>query len=115
MPVLISTGFIRLVSHPAVATELCSLATSSRQRVIVLKDQTNKRAHAESAQIACEAAGGIRTVASLTREGDCCKIYSESLEEPLQRSNKSAIWSNMLYAISQAVTCVLAFRHFLAR
>ncbi|KIM74275.1 hypothetical protein PILCRDRAFT_828358 [Piloderma croceum F 1598] len=85
MPVVLSTGYIRL-------------------RVVVLKDQTNKRAHEESAQIACEAAGAIRTVASLTREEDCCKIYSKSLEEPLRRSNKSALWSNMLFAISQSVS-----------
>jgi ATP-binding cassette, subfamily B (MDR/TAP), member 1 len=69
-----------------------------------MKDQINKKAHEQSAQVACEAAGAIRTVASLTREDDCSRIYSESLEEPLRRSNRSAIWSNTLFAISQAVT-----------
>jgi len=69
-----------------------------------MKDQINKKAHEQSAQVACEAAGAIRTVASLTREDDCSRIYSESLEEPLQRSHRSTIWSNMLFAISQAVT-----------
>ncbi|KAF5360351.1 hypothetical protein D9756_004683 [Leucocoprinus leucothites] len=82
-PLLISTGYIRL-------------------RVVVLKDQQNKKAHEESAQLACEAAGAIRTVASLTREEDCLKLYSDSLEVPLQRSNKNAIWSNALYSFSQA-------------
>jgi ATP-binding cassette subfamily B (MDR/TAP) protein 1 len=62
----------------------------------------NKKAHAESAQLACEAAGSIRTVASLTREEDCLALYSKSLEGPLKQSNKSAIWSNLLYAFSQA-------------
>jgi len=85
MPVVVSTGYIRL-------------------RVVVMKDQINKKAHEQSAQVACEAAGAIRTVASLTREDDCSRIYSESLEEPLQRSHRSTIWSNMLFAISQAVT-----------
>jgi len=84
MPLVISTGYIRL-------------------RVVVMKDQVNKSAHEDSAQLACEAAGAIRTVASLTREDDCCRLYSESLEEPLQRSNRNALWSNGLYAISQAM------------
>ncbi|KIL59283.1 hypothetical protein M378DRAFT_27062 [Amanita muscaria Koide BX008] len=84
MPAVLSTGFIRL-------------------RVVVLKDQTNKKAYKESAQLACEAAGAIRTVASLTREDDCCNLYSQSLEEPLRKSNRTALWSNALYAFSQAM------------
>jgi ATP-binding cassette, subfamily B (MDR/TAP), member 1 len=83
MPVLVTTGYIRL-------------------RVVVLKDQANKKEHAASAQLACEAAGAIRTVAALTREEDCCDLYSKSLEEPLRKSNRSAIFSNGLYAFSQS-------------
>lgn len=75
-----------------------------RLKVVVLKDQRNKRAHEQSAQLACEAAGAIRTVASLTREEDCLRLYSESLEEPLRRSNRTALWSNLIYAMSQAMT-----------
>ncbi|PCH40227.1 multidrug resistance protein 1 [Wolfiporia cocos MD-104 SS10] len=84
-PVLVSAGYIRL-------------------RVVVLKDQQNKRAHEQSAQLACEAAGAIRTVASLTREEDCLRLYSESLEEPLQNSNRKALYSNAIYALSQAMS-----------
>ncbi|OSD02414.1 multidrug resistance protein 1 [Trametes coccinea BRFM310] len=84
-PVLVSAGYIRL-------------------RVVVLKDQQNKKAHEASAQIACEAAGAIRTVASLTREDDCCRLYSESLEEPLHRANRTAVYSNGIFALSQAMT-----------
>jgi ATP-binding cassette, subfamily B (MDR/TAP), member 1 len=69
----------------------------------VLKDQKNKKAHEESAQLACEAAGAIRTVASLTREDDCTRIYSHALEGPLKKSNRTALYSNLLYAFSQAV------------
>jgi ATP-binding cassette, subfamily B (MDR/TAP), member 1 len=69
---------------------------------VVLKDQENKKSHADSAQIACEATGAIRTVASLTREDDCLELYSESLDAPLRYSNRNSIWSNMLYAISQS-------------
>ncbi|THH18900.1 hypothetical protein EW146_g2189 [Bondarzewia mesenterica] len=83
VPLLISTGYIRL-------------------RVVVLKDQENKKAHEQSAQLACEAAASIRTVASLTREADCLRLYSESLEEPMRRSNRTAIWSNGLYSLSQS-------------
>lgn len=72
------------------------------QHVVVLKDQANKRAHEQSAQLACEAAASIRTVASLTREEDCLRIYSESLEEPMRTSNRTAIWSNGLYSLSQS-------------
>ncbi|VDB87190.1 unnamed protein product [Peniophora sp. CBMAI 1063] len=85
IPLLMSTGYIRL-------------------RVVVLKDQHNKKAHEESAQLACEAAGAIRTVASLTREQDCLRLYSESLEAPLKESNRTGIWSNALYALSQSFT-----------
>jgi len=74
----------------------------SFQRVVVLKDQTNKKAHEESAQMACEAAGAIRTVASLTRENDCLKTYSSSLELPLKHSMHTAVWANLLYSFSQA-------------
>ncbi|TCD66039.1 GTPase-activating protein [Steccherinum ochraceum] len=84
-PPLVSAGYIRL-------------------RVVILKDQYNKKAHEHSAQLACEAAGAIRTVASLTREEDCCEIYSKTLEEPLQRSNRTALWSNSLYALSQSMS-----------
>lgn len=84
-PLLVSAGYIRL-------------------RVVVLKDQQNKKAHESSAQLACEAAASIRTVASLTREEDCCKIYSKSLEEPLRVSNRSAVWSNLVYALSQSMS-----------
>ncbi|KAI6041411.1 P-loop containing nucleoside triphosphate hydrolase protein [Pisolithus marmoratus] len=85
IPLVFSAGFIRL-------------------RVVVLKDQRNKTAHQNSAQLACEAAGTIRTVASLTREDDCLRLYSNSLEEPLRNSNKSALWSNFIYAFSQSCT-----------
>ncbi|KIK26702.1 hypothetical protein PISMIDRAFT_8742, partial [Pisolithus microcarpus 441] len=85
IPLVFSAGFIRL-------------------RVVVLKDQQNKAAHEDSAKLACEAASAIRTVASLTREDDCLKTYSNSLEEPLRISNRSAIWSNLVYAFSQSST-----------
>lgn len=100
-PLIVSVGYIRLVRH------FCQLAKYGRspypQRLVVLKDQKNKKEHEASAQLACEAAGAIRTVASLTREQDCCKLYSQSLEEPLQRSNRAALYSNLFWALSQSM------------
>ncbi|KAF9242529.1 ste6-like protein [Melanogaster broomeanus] len=64
----------------------------------------NKSAHEGSAQLACEAVASIRTVASLTREEECLKQYSASLEEPLRMSNAAAWRSNMLYAFSQSMS-----------
>ncbi|TFK23399.1 multidrug resistance protein 1 [Coprinopsis marcescibilis] len=90
MPLLISPGYIRM-------------------RMVVMKDESNKKAHEDSAQVACEAASAIRTVAALTREDDCVAMYSKSLEKPLQRSNKTAAWSQALYGCSQGIAfCVIA-------
>ncbi|KAG1728170.1 P-loop containing nucleoside triphosphate hydrolase protein [Suillus paluster] len=85
IPVLVSAGFIRL-------------------QVVVLKDKKNKAEHESSAQIACEAAAAIRTIASLTREEDCLNLYRTSLEGPVRKSTRTAAWSNMLFALSQAMS-----------
>ncbi|KAG6331124.1 hypothetical protein ID866_7968 [Astraeus odoratus] len=85
IPIVFSTGYIRL-------------------RVVVLKDQRNKKAHEDSARMACEAAGAIRTVASLTREDNCLQYYSSSLDEPLRRSNRASILPNLIFAFSQSST-----------
>lgn len=53
-----------------------------RLKVVVLKDQKLKKIHAASAHLASEAAGAVKTVASLTREDDVDRIYSKSLDEP---------------------------------
>ncbi|KAI5993121.1 hypothetical protein EDC04DRAFT_2807237, partial [Pisolithus marmoratus] len=65
-------------------------------------NQQNRAAHDDSAELACKAAGAIRTATSLTCEDDCLKLYSSSLKEPLRNSNRNAIWSNLIYAFSQA-------------
>jgi ATP-binding cassette, subfamily B (MDR/TAP), member 1 len=84
IPFVVSAGYVRL-------------------RVVVLKDQANKTSHADSAQMACEAAGAIRTVASLTREADCLRLYSDSLKIPLKRSYRTNIWSTAFFALSQSM------------
>ena len=72
--------------------------------MVVLKDQTNKIAHESSAQLACEAAGAVRTVQSLTREDDCFLEYSRSLDEPLRQSTRTALFSTGLFAVSQSLS-----------
>lgn len=101
-PVLISAGYIRLVGTLARFLWSQRALTMIFKRVVIMKDEQNKAAHESSAQVACEAAGAIRTVISLTRENDCGNNYSKSLEEPLRRSIRTAIYSNLLYAASRA-------------
>lgn len=85
IPLVISSGYIRL-------------------RVVVLKEEKNKKWNAASAQLASEAAGAVRTVASLTREEDVDRIYSQALEYPYATSNRTAIYSQLLYAASQGIS-----------
>ncbi|RWA09868.1 hypothetical protein EKO27_g5231 [Xylaria grammica] len=68
----------------------------------------SKRAYEKSASYASEAISAIRTVASLTREGDVLAQYRESLAIQQKRSLISVLKSSLLYAASQA-TLFLAF------
>jgi ATP-binding cassette subfamily B (MDR/TAP) protein 1 len=67
----------------------------------MLKDERNKKAHEQSAQVACEAAGAIRTVASLTREDGCLEEYSVSLQGPLKQAVGWGALSMFTYAFAQ--------------
>nr|ODN89989.1 ATP-binding cassette, subfamily B (MDR/TAP), member 1 [Cryptococcus depauperatus CBS 7841] len=90
IPILVSGGYIRL-------------------KVVVLKDQRMRKLHASSAHLASEAAGAVRTVASLTREEDVARIYSEALKAPMKLNFRTSIKSQCLYASSQGLTfCVIA-------
>ncbi|KIO31568.1 hypothetical protein M407DRAFT_219400 [Tulasnella calospora MUT 4182] len=75
-----------------------------RLRLVVRKDQANQSSQDYSAQLACESTAAVKTVQSLTRENDSCDEYSRSLGVPLARSNRTAIISTGLYAISQAIS-----------
>ena len=85
LPFVLGSGYIRL-------------------HVVILKDEVNKQAHEDSAQMACEAVGAIRTVASLTRERDCCEVYEQSLQAPLRSAIRACVTSTFAYAMSQAMT-----------
>lgn len=84
IPLTLATGIVRL-------------------RVVVLKDEKVKKSHAASAQMACEAASAIRTVASLTREKECYDLYCAQLDGPQRESNNTAVFASAFYAISQAL------------
>jgi len=101
VPLIFSVGYIRLVSCMCCPVHYRS---DVPKRIVVMKDQHNKASHEDSAKLACEAAGAIRTVSSLTREADCLRLYSNSLEEPLRRSNRTSPWSCLIYAFSQSST-----------
>ncbi|OCF33614.1 ATP-binding cassette, subfamily B (MDR/TAP), member 1 [Kwoniella heveanensis BCC8398] len=88
IPLLVSGGYIRL-------------------KVVVLKDQKMKKLHASSAHLASEAAGAVRTVASLTRENDVDRIYSKALEEPMKVNFRTSIKSQALYAASQGMAFLI--------
>ena len=76
----------------------------TRLRIVVLKDQKNKKAYDDSAQLACEAAGSIRTVASLTREDHCSQLYENALADPYKNSTRSSLYTSAIYALGQALT-----------
>jgi ATP-binding cassette subfamily B (MDR/TAP) protein 1 len=110
MATLLSGAIIGLCYGPKVAAVgiACMPLTLSagivRLKVVVLKDQMNKKSHERSSQMACEAAGAIRTVNSLTREKDCSDIYSHALDAPMKVSNRIAIYSNLIYSITQSLS-----------
>ncbi|KZP33057.1 P-loop containing nucleoside triphosphate hydrolase protein [Athelia psychrophila] len=110
----VSTIVVGMIIGLAYAPKLAAVAIATlpfvvgsgyvRLRVVVLKDQVNKAAHEASAQMACEAVGAIRTVAALTRERDCCEIYSRSLDAPLRTAARASVRSTLAYAVSQALS-----------
>ena len=74
----------------------------ARLRFVIMRDETNKKDHENSAQLAAESAGAIRTISSLTREDDCLRMYSEALEGPEKKALKSAIISNIILGFTIA-------------
>jgi ATP-binding cassette subfamily B (MDR/TAP) protein 1 len=62
-----------------------------------------KAAYQQSASSACEAASAIRTVASLTMEGEVLQSYETQLQHQLKRDILPIVKSSLLYASSQAL------------
>ncbi|GES94504.1 ABC multidrug transporter Mdr1 [Rhizophagus clarus] len=83
-----------------------------RMKMLSGFQQKNKLAYEHSAQIACEGAGNIRTVAALTREEDLWDIYHKLLDEPMRQGFNNAFFASITFAFAQCVnflTNALAF------
>jgi ATP-binding cassette, subfamily B (MDR/TAP), member 1 len=103
VPALGLAGFAHLVRLFTFRHQLlCNLTLS--QWLVVKNDKRNEISHRCAAHLACEAAGSIRTVAALTREDDCCRFYSQSLEDPLKNARRVALRSGVIYGLSQGMT-----------
>ncbi|GAA99245.1 uncharacterized protein L969DRAFT_93707 [Mixia osmundae IAM 14324] len=103
--VVVGIGFAPKIGAVALALVPFTIGAGVvRTKVVVERDAKIKVVHEESAQIACEAAASLRTVAALTREADCVRIYSEALRKPQEYTNRQSLNSNIVYGISQALS-----------
>lgn len=84
IPLLLACGYFRLA-------------------MLVRLEKEKKKAYEHSASYACEATSAIRTVASLTREGDVCDHYHEQLLSQGRSLVWSVLKSSILYAASQSL------------
>jgi ATP-binding cassette subfamily B (MDR/TAP) protein 1 len=66
-------------------------------------EEINGERFAESASLASEAVGAIRTVASLTIERPILNQYSDMLDSIVRRSIKSLLWTMFWFALSQSL------------
>eukprot|EP01132_Coremiostelium_polycephalum_P000417 gene417-527_t len=73
--------------------------------------QKNKQAYGASGQVASEAIGGIRTIASFTCEEKVLKNFKEALKEPMRLSFRKSNISGLAFGFSQ---CTLFFIYTLA-
>ncbi|KAI9294859.1 P-loop containing nucleoside triphosphate hydrolase protein [Neoconidiobolus thromboides FSU 785] len=62
----------------------------------------NKESYSKSADMACENAAAMRTVASLTKEDQICEQYHHALEEPLRAGYRNAVYSSFVFALSMS-------------
>ncbi|CAG8744794.1 3747_t:CDS:2, partial [Cetraspora pellucida] len=79
-------------------------AGSLRMKMLGGFQQKTKKAYRNSANVACESSGNIRTVAALTREEDVLKIYHNMLDEPMREGFKNAFLASIAFAFAQCVT-----------
>ncbi|KAL3495734.1 P-loop containing nucleoside triphosphate hydrolase protein [Aspergillus germanicus] len=66
-------------------------------------NDTNEARFSDSASLAVEAVGALRTVSSLTLEADLLIEYAENLRGILRRSAKTMVVSMSVYAFAQSV------------
>ncbi|GAA6011919.1 hypothetical protein JCM10207_003429 [Rhodosporidiobolus poonsookiae] len=72
--------------------------------IVFIKDDRNRKYFAASSQLACEAAGSVRTVQALTREDDVCRLYADHLSTPYRQHFKATLFANTLFACAQSST-----------
>jgi ATP-binding cassette, subfamily B (MDR/TAP), member 1 len=73
-------------------TPLLIAAGYSTFQIVSEKDEVNKKAHEQSAAVACEAADA------------CCNLYGQSLVEPLKKARRSTFWSMGFFGITQGMS-----------
>ncbi|KAI0228655.1 hypothetical protein L0F63_005647 [Massospora cicadina] len=62
----------------------------------------NKQSYSNSAEMACENASAMRTVASLTKEDSVMAAYRRALDGPLQAGYRNAFLSSIVFAVSMS-------------
>lgn len=67
-------------------------------------EMRSKKVYNQSANYACEAISGVRTVASLTLECDVCAQYGKILTAQISENLRSTLKLSILYAASQSLT-----------
>ncbi|KAL3467823.1 P-loop containing nucleoside triphosphate hydrolase protein [Aspergillus heterothallicus] len=84
LPIMIGAAFVQL-------------------RLETKMNDTNEARFSDSASMAVEAVGALRTVSSLTLESDLLTEYAENLRGILRRSAKTMVVSMSVYAFAQSV------------
>ncbi|CAG8719837.1 3389_t:CDS:2 [Cetraspora pellucida] len=79
-----------------------------RIRMLNNFQQKTKKAYEYSAQIACEGAANIRTVAALTRENTLWKKYHNLLDEPTRQGFKNAYLASIPFAFANCINFLLS-------
>lgn len=85
LPLVIANGYVEL-------------------RIVKLRGLAQQAAHERSAQLACEAAGAVRTVQSLTAEERLSEGYAESLAQSKAQVTRTAFLDGGIYGLSQALS-----------
>ncbi|XXQ39782.1 ABC transporter transmembrane region [Plasmodiophora brassicae] len=82
------------------------IVASNKKRMDMMRkgNIATKEYYEKSAQVACEAVGAMRTVASLTREQHVYDLYCRDLVEPLAIGKHHAIYGSVLFALSESMT-----------
>ena len=88
---------------------IIAVATFIEVRVEFGFSQERERLYKKSMQILAETVKNFRTVASFSSEERILRIYSQSLEAPLKKSNLSAVINGMLFGFGQCIGTYFVF------